>query len=479
MHVRLQGAWALGMIAACAVGVQAGVEWNGDLVLDTRLRLREPYEICRQEYRLSLQATASPGTRTKLFADVWLRYLDGANLAEVSDLQVAGRVLPVGLSLREAYFDVYGPGLDGLDVRLGRQRIPWGRADRVNPTDNLNPDDLVDLWDFGRHLASDALNLKYYFGDFSLQGVYIPLFRPALLPGGKWLEALYPDIGLPEEYEAFLALETPTDSVLLPDPRPIQYSSGGLRFAGRLVGVDFSVSYAYVRHDIPVIDDVILSPRGTFDLSGPLPTDVEARLAYPRAHVAGGDLFWTLGSVGMWGEAAVFFSEEVTTTARIDESEMSILLAVDSLLMLNREMYGVLHGEPMAVDTPLDGTPYVKFIVGLDYTFPFDLYINFQYAHGFTHEYGDGLEDYFMFDSHLNLFRDRLTLAPLMIGMEVGNWNNVRESYAVLWQSTATWKPVDNVSLGAGVRLIRGGAESTYGAMNDSDEAFVHAEYSF
>ncbi len=468
------------MLVLCAAAARGGIEWGGDLMLDTRLRLHEPYEISRQEYRLDLRAAASAGTRTKLTAEVWLRYVDGGYLEDVSDLQIAGHVLPVDFGLREAYLDVYGLGLEGLDIRLGRQRIAWGRADRINPTDNLNADDLEDLWAFGRHLASDAVNLKYYVGDFSIQGVYIPLFRPALLPGGAWLEALYPEIALTDKYDAFFALGTPTDTLLLPDKRPIESSSGGLRFAGRLFGVDFSLSYAYTRHDIPVIQEVVVSPHGTFDLSEPLPTDVKAHLAFPRTHVAGADLFWALGSVGMWAEGAVFFSEEVTTTARIASNEFTISSSLDSLLaLLNPRMHDVLHGTPTTIDTPLDGTPYVKFVVGLDYTFPFNLYINLQYAHGFVHEYGDGLEDYLMFDSQLKLLREKLILAPLMIGLEIDDWGDLTASYAVLWQAMATWKPVDNLSLSAGLRMIFGGSESTYGALRDNDEAFVRAEYSF
>ncbi len=38
--------------------------------------------------------------------------------------------------MREAYVDY---ALDSWDFRVGRQIVAWGRADRVNPTDNLTP----------------------------------------------------------------------------------------------------------------------------------------------------------------------------------------------------------------------------------------------------------------------------------------------------------------------------------------------------
>ncbi len=49
-----------------------------------------------------------------------------------------GDATEVVTDLREAYVNAYvGP----LDVRLGEQIIVWGRADGINPTNNLTPQD--------------------------------------------------------------------------------------------------------------------------------------------------------------------------------------------------------------------------------------------------------------------------------------------------------------------------------------------------
>jgi hypothetical protein len=90
--------------------------------------------------------------------------------------------------LREAFVDVR---LGRLDIRAGRQIIAWGRADGVNPTDNLSGEDLTLLVsdDADRRLGTTTVRASYYAGDVSLTGVWLPEFRghefalPATTPG--------------------------------------------------------------------------------------------------------------------------------------------------------------------------------------------------------------------------------------------------------------------------------------------------------
>lgn len=90
--------------------------------------------------------------------------------------------------LREAFVDLRS---GRLDVRAGRQIIAWGRADGVNPTDNLSGHDLTLLVpdDADRRLGTTAVRASYYLGDVSLTGVWLPEFRghefalPAPPPG--------------------------------------------------------------------------------------------------------------------------------------------------------------------------------------------------------------------------------------------------------------------------------------------------------
>lgn len=46
-------------------------------------------------------------------------------------------------SLREGYLDL---AVNDADFRLGKQIVKWGRADTINPTDNLTPSDYTLLY---------------------------------------------------------------------------------------------------------------------------------------------------------------------------------------------------------------------------------------------------------------------------------------------------------------------------------------------
>ncbi len=70
--------------------------------------------------------SAFSGMRGKLFSE--MRFRSGYEYNEqINQFQ-----------LREAYADLY---LGDFDLRAGQQIIAWGRADGINPTNNLTPQD--------------------------------------------------------------------------------------------------------------------------------------------------------------------------------------------------------------------------------------------------------------------------------------------------------------------------------------------------
>jgi hypothetical protein len=85
------------------------------------------------------------------------------------------------VDVREAYVNTYiGP----FDLRLGKQIIVWGRADGLNPTNNLTPSDLrvrspiEDDRRVGNVGARAFLNVE----PFRVEGVWMPLYSPTMLP---------------------------------------------------------------------------------------------------------------------------------------------------------------------------------------------------------------------------------------------------------------------------------------------------------
>ena len=84
--------------------------------------------------------------------------------------------------LREAYLETdVGP----LRFRIGRQIIAWGRADRINPTDNLSPRDFTALVpeDEEQRIGLDAVLVNYRLMDnLELVTAIVPRTTPHLTP---------------------------------------------------------------------------------------------------------------------------------------------------------------------------------------------------------------------------------------------------------------------------------------------------------
>ena len=85
------------------------------------------------------------------------------------------------VDIREAYVNAY---LGPFDLRLGKQIIVWGRADALNPTNNLTPVDfrirspLEDDIRLGNVGARAFLRL----GVVRLEGVWMPTYLATELP---------------------------------------------------------------------------------------------------------------------------------------------------------------------------------------------------------------------------------------------------------------------------------------------------------
>jgi hypothetical protein len=105
-----------------------------------------PYYDLYSRLRLRLHTDVSENIAAEVSGDFRL-YGDSA-ISTIDDLTDPATFYMTDAFIWEAYLDIYGLGIDGLDVRIGKQRIAWGTADKMNPTDNLNPYDLANIFDF-------------------------------------------------------------------------------------------------------------------------------------------------------------------------------------------------------------------------------------------------------------------------------------------------------------------------------------------
>jgi len=429
---------------------QDGVSINGYLQTDNRLRM-DSNEFTWNENRLNLHLEGSPSASYHYFSEIRLRGFGFPDVDQTSDLQLPekDRVHRWGLEFREAYLDLYEFGLADLDLRIGRQIISWGTADALNPTSNLSPDDLEDIYNFGAQLGTNAINATYYIGDANLNAVYIPVFTPATLPFGDFAEALAGPMTLPPDFIP----RNLSDTVVLPQPSLSASSQYAVKFSTSVLNQDISLSYFKGRDDLPLVDQVVIAP---VDALGTV--DIASELMYPKMQVIGTDYAGSIGDVGLWAEAAYFIPEKVNFISTL-----------------------ITPLGPLADTTiALDDERYARYVVGGDYTFKNGLYINSQYLHGFLHERGkDNLNDYFVLRLEKTFLNGSLLLAPISGALAITDWDDPGNNYGFILAPEARYMPVDNVEITFGAFILDGKGTNMFGNLKDKDEFFVKLKVSF
>ena len=431
------------------------IKLSGELLTDQRFLLEDPNDWAWNENRLTLKLTRKITGNSKFYSEVWLRNIGLPGINSSADLYNKGIVDPYNLEVREAYVQLFGFLTKNLDVKIGRQRITWGTADKLNPTDNLNPYDLEDVLDFGRHRGSDAISLDYYFNsEFSLQGVFIPFFQPANMPVGIFANALTPTMELPQG----MTLMGFTDQINMPQYNLAESSTAGLKFKGFTTGFDFSLSYVWGRDGMPI---------GTYNTFTPVDAmggiSINSQLSFYRTHIFGIDMAGSIGGVGVWAEAAAFLPKnEVMMT-----NNLSALYPMSPV--------------PVTQDTTvLEKKIYTKFILGADYNFANGAYLNFQYMHGFINERGkDALNDYFFVRLEKKFFEDKLKIAPVGGGFIVSDWSDVGNNYALIYIPEISYMATDNAEITLSAALFNGKGDNMFASMKDYNMLMFKLKYSF
>jgi hypothetical protein len=107
---------------------------------------------------------------------VWLKATQ--NIGEDASLIAKGWARNDGFygsskKLQEGYLN-FSSG--NMDYRVGRQIIVWGRADRLNPTDNLTPRNFTLLTpeEDDQRIGSFAAKATYHLHENSLTGIWLP-----------------------------------------------------------------------------------------------------------------------------------------------------------------------------------------------------------------------------------------------------------------------------------------------------------------
>lgn len=429
---------------------------SGELLTDERFLLKDENDWAWNETRLSLNMDKKIADNSKFYSELWLRNIGLPAIASSTDLYNKGIVDPYNLEIREAYVQIYGFIHKNLDITIGRQRIAWGTADKLNPTSNFNPYDMEDILDFGRQRGSDAINLNYYINnDFSVQGIFVPFFQPANLPIGIFSNALNPGMDLPSG----VVLGEISDKVRMPRYNIKESNVSGLKFKGFAKGIDFSASYVWSIDGLPV------NTKNTFNLvnaSGLI--NINSQLSFARNHIIGADIATGIGGIGFWAEGALFIP--------------------DTNIVLINDLSSLYPMSPVPViqdSIILDKTkPYLKFIVGADYFFADGSYLNFQYMHGFIHEKGkENLNDYFFLQYEKKFLNENLKVVPIGGGFIVSDWKDLQNNYALVYMPEIAYKPTVNSEIALSTIIFDGKGDNFFVQLKDFNMFLLKMKYDF
>jgi hypothetical protein len=413
------------LVLAGSEAVASEVEASGSIEQDLRYRIDDlpagpwyaPVGVSqgfsRAETVLSGQARVR-GSRLSGLADLSL-VADGFS-QPIDGLEQAserGRVAPVSVEVNDLYVDLWDVR-PGLDIRVGHQVVQWGVGDQFNPTNNLNPDDLEDPLRFGKQLPNLMVRADHAIGpSWTLSGVWVPLFRPSLLPKTAQIGAsaidrfpmteealrwkLYAEQALARDWEI---LGYPT---VVSSTNPVQPASSlsnsqfEFRLGGSVGMTDVALNYYRGRSDIPQpganFTSMDATPQCHPDdpddcIKGLLRTDVS--LVYPRIQVAGFNAAGELSPLGFLGvkrrlgwrlEAALIVPEQ--TVIELENARLDL----GGISQAAGEYDYQLGGERPTV---IEARPFAKWTIGLDATLSKQVYVNAQWVHGLPDEMGAG-----------------------------------------------------------------------------------------
>ena len=424
--------------------------WRGSMETDQRLLLQENQEWAWNENRLDL--TLEKRQRPlQILANIRFRHFGPSLTEQSADLFDRDKINPWNLDMRELFVSLHGFLLDDLDVKIGRQQIAWGTADRFNPTNNLNPYDLEDVLDFGRVMGSDAINVEWHTSfQSSLQVVYIMRFQPAAMPLGVFsgLFDLSVPILLPQ---GEMLLQVESDELIMPRNNFSDGSGLGIRWKSFAFNTDYSFSYIYRRDPLPLPEHVTiaLDPQ-TEELSA------HASMMFPRHHILGADFAGTVGRTGIWGELAVFVPESKAVMNMFFPDRM----VAESRTLLDK--------------------PYLKFVLGADYTFAGGSYLNVQYLRGFLHERGrDELNDYLFIQTERYYLQNRLRIQPLAGGFSISDRNNPGDHHSWIYSPEVSWLGMDNLEISLGGFFFGGKGGGILAGMKDFDMVRLQVKANF
>ena len=328
---------------------------------------------------------------------------------------------------KELYIGTYDL-IPQLDIKAGLLIVSWGSADMLSPLDNFNPlppgMSFTSMAQKNGVLAADA---TYYFNDITyLQAIVLPSFVPSYMPE-EYEEQVYLSMFAPQFQAQGIEITSVNITHTFPE-NPVW----GIKLGRSFTSFDAAISY-YNGYYLNAYSETI---EPVPDASG---MSLDLGLGYPKKSVFGfefqGD-FPGIDGATLRGDLAYIVPQPWQ-----------------------------VQGEDILKD------PYIKAVIGADYTTSFDLYLNVGFIWGFAFEEGDQCSPYISLNARKELKDSKLTpnylgIASLQDGSMI---NSIGASYIF----------TDDFSITFSYVSILGDQTSKLGQMESAEGLYLMGEWSF
>ena len=406
--------FSLILIISCTYLFSEGVSFSGDIV--TKWGVFAPWTDDKTANDFSLGNTNFTGK-----VDTW--YGNSSAFAQGS-INYDALTNQINFSLSELWID-YSESNWGL--RIGRQKVAWGKADGVDITNVICPSDMSSfsaMISDDSKLAVDAIRFSFTGNQFTADTYWIPFFTPMKLQSNQ--------------LSVLSSLEKPETS--------IWNGEYGLKLSGYFSALDFSLYGFYGWDDTPFIDYKI-------NISNPTVVNVSGN--YKNMTMVGIDTAIPLGPTVIRSEAAFFPKKHFQKTAQkiIQENMTGKAETTQKLNQLNA-------------------------LIGLDWM-PSGWTITAQYFCDYVFGNLENTErqEAYTHGTTLSLSKSFVneTLEVSISGLM--NFND----FDSLINPAITYSISDQISIAGGAYILLPGPENdgTYGAYKDLSTIYINAKYSF
>lgn len=360
------------------------------------------------------------------------------------------------IKIHEAFYRYAG---NSVKVTAGKQIIRWGKTDQISPVDTLNPEDMREfiIPEYeDRKIPVWMADIIFHFTDFSVEGVYIPVFENSEIDyfGSDWAIFSHTkndinDSSIPDIHKAYF------NNIQVHETAPHDHGLNGeyaFKISGTTNGWDIGATYHYAWEDFPYfksfpvkninVNGSITEESLVSSLDNALFTMEKIETKYLRTSITGLFFETTISDFGFRGEAAWQNKESFLTSS---------LTSVTS--------------------------PTLFYIIGADYTSPTEWYINLQAAHRhiFNH---DPSTLYFKKDtfSLLGEISKDLYFTWLKAALHYNITLNDNEYYL---SPRLKYTYITNLTLLLGANIFEGRQTSFIGRFDQDDQFFIDLKYLF